>query len=174
MGIVALYTMERVAEPLWKPLHGQPTLLAADGFAWLQFYPTSGGKNGAAIYSATAMIAPDGAIAQWYIDICAECGITREGVPWHDDLYLDLITAGKGDVETLDAGELESALDAGAVTPAHYQAAWNVAHQLTPQVRALTLPEVAALPTALPALRALEARVDEARVAGYEPLYRTF
>jgi predicted RNA-binding protein associated with RNAse of E/G family len=172
-GIVSLYSMLRVARPLWKTLNGRPTLLAADDFAWLQFYPVSQEDANAPVgYCATAMIAPSGAIAQWYVDIIAGCGFTSASGAWHNDLYLDLVTAGQGDVELLDAEELEEALAVGAVTPAQYQAAWAEARRLEPLVQALELPEVAALPNTLAALRALETRNDDAPVAGYQPLCR--
>ncbi len=175
-GVVSLYSIQRVAEPLWKPLAGEPTLLADAGFAWLQFYPLSAfsaaiAANGPeATYSVTAMIASTGTIAQWYVDICAGAGLTPEGVPWHDDLYLDLVTTGRGDIEVLDAHELDEALEAGEVSPDWYHAAWRAAHILAPQVRRVTLPEMRAAPGALAALRALER--DE-RPEGFALLYRS-
>jgi predicted RNA-binding protein associated with RNAse of E/G family len=165
--------MLRVAKPLWKTINGKPALLAADGFAWLQFYPASQEDANAPVgYCATAMIAPDDTIVQWYVDIIAGCGFMSASGAWHDDLYLDLVTAGQGDVELLDAEELEEALALGAVTPVQYQAAWAEARQLEPQVQALELPEVAALSNALAALRALETCDGDAPVAGYQLLYR--
>ena len=119
-----------------------------------------------------SLIAPSGVIAQWYVDITAGCGFISASGAWHDDLYLDLVTAGQGDVELLDAEELEEALAVGDVTPAQYQAAWAEARRLEPLVQALQLPEMAAAPNALAALRALETRGDDAPVAGYQPLYR--
>lgn len=172
-GVVSLYSMLRVADPLWKTLNSRPTLLAADDFAWLQFYPSSSASVEAAVgYCATAMIAPDGAIAQWYIDIIAQSGLTPEGVAWHDDLYLDLVTTGQGDAELLDADELEEAFRSGWVTPTQYQAAWEASRRLEPLVRALALPEIQAFPAALGALRALEIKDDATPIAGYQPLYR--
>lgn len=173
-GVIALYSIERVTMPLWKPLAGQPVQLAADGFAWLQFYPSpdptgSGSADPAVTYALTAMVAPDGDVRQWYLDIAAGCGTTPDGIPWHDDLYLDLVTAGRGDIELLDADELEEALIAGDETPARYHAAWDLAHRLTPTLRALDLPEIEALAPALAALRALESGEP---APGYHLLYR--
>ncbi len=167
-GVISLYSFQRVAEPLWKPLAGQPALLADDGFAWLQFYPAHTGMIEMEAYSVTAMIAPDGAIAQWYIDICAGIGLTPEGIPWHDDLYLDLVTTGRGDVEVLDERELDEALAAGAITPEEHQAAWRGVHILAPHVRRTALPEMRAVQRAFTALRALE---RGERPAGFDLLY---
>ena len=166
-GVVSLYTMLHVAEPLYKPLGGQPVLLAADGFAWLQFYPSQ--PADAVGYVATAMLAADGTLAQWYVDICADHGLSPEGVPWHDDLYLDLISSGRGDVELIDVDDLEGALAGGAISPVQYDAAWRAAHWLAPALRHGDLPEIRALDTALAALRTLETG-DAA--PGFARLYR--
>ena len=70
-GVVTLFSMERVREPLYKPVAGDLTLIADEGFRWLQFssaYPTS------QTYTVTASFDLHNDIAQWYIDVCAGTG----------------------------------------------------------------------------------------------------
>lgn len=75
------------------------------------------------------MFDPDGRVVQWYIDICARHGVDARGVPWYDDLYLDIVVSPAGGRWLLDADELEAAVGAGVITPseralAHAEAHW--------------------------------------------------
>ena len=42
-------------------------------------------------YCITAMMDENGVIILWYIDMIASQGIDVDGVPYFDDLYLDLV-----------------------------------------------------------------------------------
>ena len=72
----------------------------------------------------------DGNVVQWYLDICQRHGIDAEGIPWFEDLYLDVVASLAGTVRLLDADELEGALRAGIVSPAEYALAWREARRL--------------------------------------------
>ncbi len=164
VGIVSLYTMLRVREPLYKLVCGERTLLADDGFRWLQLYSSLTERQ---TYTVTAALSPEKNLAQWYIDVCAGYGVDHTGIPWHDDLYLDLVANERGSVEVIDVADLESAYEAGQIAAADYHAAWREVHRLAPLVRAGKLPEMVFAREALDALDALE---RGATVEGYTVL----
>lgn len=163
-GVVALYTMQGVREPLYKPVCGEQTLIAADGFRWLQLYSADPAGQ---TYTVTGAFTSEKILAQWYIDICAGHGVDDAGMPWHDDLYLDLVANGRDALDIIDAGDLEEALAAAKIGPAEYDFAWREAHRLAPEARAVRLPEMLFATEALAGMAALER--GEA-VAGYTRL----
>lgn len=152
-GIISLYTIAEVREPLIKRVCGELTVIADNGFRWLQLYSDHPERQ---TYTVTAAYTANDVIAQWYIDVSAGHGVDHTGVPWHDDLYLDLVANGLGAVEIIDAADLEAALAAGEIEPAAYHLAWREAHRLAPLVRRASLPEMRFASDALRALRALE------------------
>lgn len=152
-GVVTLYTMLHVRERLYKPVAGERTLIADDGFCWLQLYSDEPASQ---TYTVTVAFNPENFVVQWYIDVCAGHGVDLTGVPWHDDLYLDLVMNARGALAVIDAADLESALETGAVSLPAYQLAWREAHRLAPLARNMRLPEMRCATEALSALQALE------------------
>lgn len=163
-GVASLYTFQRVREPLYKPIVGVQTLLADDGFRWLQLY-----RDGEASqrYTVTAMYDAQRRLVQWYIDVCSRHGVDHRGVPWHDDLYLDIIASEHGAVEILDAADLEAAIDCHEASLSVYQLAWREVHWLAPQVRSGSLPEMLFAPEALASMVTL---AEGDSVSGYRAL----
>jgi hypothetical protein len=160
-GVAALYTMLRVREPLYKPVAGELTLIADDGFRWLQLYSADAQRQ---TYTVTAAFNPENIVAQWYIDVCAGHGVNHTGVPWHDDLYLDIVVSERGALAVIDAADLESAVEMEALSLPAYHLAWREAHRLAPLARSRLLPEMRFAAEALGAMRALE---SGQAVAGY-------
>lgn len=163
-GVVSLYSVHRVREPLYKPIAGAQTLLADDGFRWLQLYCD---REAGQTHTVTAMYDVQRRLVQWYIDVCSCHGVDHRGVPWHDDLYLDVIANEHGAVEILDAADLEAAFDAGAISLSAYDLAWRETHWLAPLVRSGNLPEMRYAPEALASLGAMAEGVS---VSGYRAL----
>lgn len=160
-GVASLYTMLRVRERLYKPVAGEMTLIADDGFRWLQLYSA---RPESQTYTLTAAFTSENFVAQWYIDVCAGHGVDHTGIPWHDDLYLDLVVSERGAIAIIDAVDLEAAIEVGAVETEAYHLAWREAHRLAPLARSASLPEMRHAAVALDAMQALER--GEA-VAGY-------
>lgn len=84
-GYVSLLQIIKVQEPLYVTYANQSICLADDGYMWLQQFPVG------AHHAVTTMFDAEGQVVQWYIDICYRNGINEAGIPWMDDLYLDLI-----------------------------------------------------------------------------------
>lgn len=152
-GVVTLYTMLDVREPLYKPVAGELTLIADVGFRWLQLYSAdSQGQT----YTVTAAFNPAEIVVQWYIDVCSAHGVDHNGIPWHDDLYLDLVANQRGVVDILDASDLELAVECGMTPLATYDLAWREVHRLAPLAHSGRLPEMRFAGDALEAMRTLE------------------
>ncbi|MNC42943.1 hypothetical protein D3C75_917770 [compost metagenome] len=79
-------------------------------------------------------------IVQWYIDTCKVQGVTDQGVPWFDDLYLDVVVLGNGEVFLLDEDELEEALEREDITDSDYNLAWATAKSILRSIDAHAFP----------------------------------
>ena len=119
----ALY-LAVVREPLWVEFRGEPCCVCDNGHLWVQYFPD--GTH----HTVTCMFDRDDALIQWYIDICAAWGVSDEGMPWFDDLYLDIVVTPEGGVELLDADELEWALASGDISLEDYQRAQDEARMV--------------------------------------------
>jgi predicted RNA-binding protein associated with RNAse of E/G family len=138
-GYVTLLRMVEVAEPLWVTHHDQRVCIADAGYSWLQIFPEG------ASHTHTTMFDAEGQPVQDYIDMVAEQGVAEDGIPWYDDLYLDIAWIAESAPLLLDQEELEAARAIGAITQEQYDLARGEAAQL---LVALTLgdyrlPEIA-------------------------------
>lgn len=150
-GHVTLLCIDAVAAPFFGPRSG--LRLADAGFAWLTHFPDG------AQHAVTTMFDAAGGVIQWYVDICRAHGLGADGVPWWDDLYLDIVVQPSGETLLLDDDELELALTHEYVTRAEYDLAWGEARRLLADAEgALSPARLAARSTAHRALllRALE------------------
>ncbi|MFD1884260.1 DUF402 domain-containing protein [Paenibacillus wenxiniae] len=133
-GYVTLYHMNRLREPLYKIYGGRRFCIAAAEYSWMQYYPEN------ANYVVTAMFDDRQEIIEWYIDICKTQGITDQGVPWFDDLYLDIVVMKDGQIFLLDEDELDDALRRRVITQQDYQLAHATARRLLKQIDAHAFP----------------------------------
>jgi len=128
-GYVVLYQIKQVRDPLWKEYDGKRYCVADAGYEWLQHFPKG------AHYVMTTMYDNKGQVVQWYIDICKVQGVTDRGVPWFDDLYLDVVILPSGKLYLLDQEELEDAYKRGLITKADYDLAWAEAKDVIDRYR---------------------------------------
>lgn len=168
-GYVSLLQMTEVVEPLVVTHHEQQVCIADNGYSWLQIFPAG------AHYTHTTMFDDAGQPVQDYIDLVAEHGIDDAGIPWYDDLYLDLAWIPDGSPLLLDQDELEAAHAIGAVMREHYDLARGETARLLVALTLgeYTLPDVARAyyPTLLAALDEREtlAAVADAALPNDEP-----
>jgi uncharacterized protein len=128
-GYVALLCIDDVREPLTVRCCGADVTIIDRGYSWLQHFPTG------AAHTLTTMFDAQGGVVQWYVDICKQHGVGADGIPWYDDLYLDLVVDPSGVTELLDGDELGDALERGLVSPDDYELAWQEANQLIARVK---------------------------------------
>jgi uncharacterized protein len=123
-GWITEFKMLRVREPLFVLSPGGSVRIADAGFTWLHYLRDD------ANHVVTLMLDSSGAIVQWYIDIVLEHGLDERGVPYFDDLYLDVVVSPDGQFEIKDADELEAALNAGVISLAQFDLAWLETNRL--------------------------------------------
>ncbi|GIO83177.1 hypothetical protein J25TS5_01090 [Paenibacillus faecis] len=128
-GYVTMYSIYDLKDPLWKTYGGHTFRIADKGYTWLQYYPKG------AHYVVTAMFDDQGEIVEWYIDVCKIQGVTDQGVPWFDDLYLDIVVLKNGEVFLLDEDELDDALTRGYITVRDYDMAMETAREVLHAIR---------------------------------------
>ena len=97
--------------------------MANDNYKWLEFYDYS--KK----YRLTAMYNDKNEIVEWYFDIARKIG-KENGVPYEDDLYLDIVVTSSGEIILLDEDELKSAYDRLEVNQNDYDIAYKEAYGL--------------------------------------------
>jgi predicted RNA-binding protein associated with RNAse of E/G family len=107
-GHAALLLIDAMTEPLVGSISG--VCLADAGYAWLSHFPDG------TRHVVTTMVDAAGAVVQWYVDVCRAHGVGADGVPWWDDLYLDVVVRPDGEALLLDEDELALALAHGYVT----------------------------------------------------------
>lgn len=114
-GYVSLIKFNSVRAPLVKEMEGTKIHLVNAGYYWMQHFPLN------AHYSVTTMINDREEIVQWYIDICEQVDVDERGIPYYDDLYLDVVLLPSGHVFLLDKDELEEAFEWGRITKSQYE-----------------------------------------------------
>ncbi len=109
-GYISLIQIQEVSEPQIWNFKGEEIIVCQEGYQWLSILPADGS------YCITAMFNQHRQIVLWYIDMIAAQGTDTEGIPWFDDLYLDLIVRPDGTILEDDRDELEEALRQGDIT----------------------------------------------------------
>jgi uncharacterized protein len=118
-GVVALFKMLELREPMYKFVCGVEVCVADVGYAWLHHFPE--GRH----YSLTTMCDASGAPVQWYVDIALHIGRDPRHGPYLDDLFLDIAVLPSGAREVLDRDELDAALAAGVIGAGEHALAWD-------------------------------------------------
>lgn len=94
-----------------------------NNYKWLEFYDYSSKIKLTAIYDE------NNGIIEWYFDIAREIG-KDNGIPYEDDLYLDVVVTPSGDVILLDEDELKEAYNKREITREEFENAYKEAEQL--------------------------------------------
>lgn len=123
-GYIGLIEIEEVDEvQIWN-FHGEDIVVCDKGLKWLSILPQND------FYCITAMMDERNNILLWYIDMIAEQETDLEGVPYFDDLYLDLVIYPDGTVVVDDMDELEEALILGDITQEQFDLAISTCSKL--------------------------------------------
>ncbi|MDF2841563.1 MAG: hypothetical protein K0Q99_2335 [Clostridia bacterium] len=129
VGYAVLINIERVREALWVELGGKKQCVVDNGYSWLTLFPE--GES----YVVTAMFDNYGEVVQWYIDICRDMGFTDKGIPWYDDLYLDVIISSDNKVSLIDEDDLALALKQNIINQDDFDFAYIEANKLMEQLK---------------------------------------
>ena len=99
---------------------GKEMHLAGPGYKWLMYLPMN------EKWCITAFYYPDNELLEWYFDISRCNFVDEHGMPCIDDIFLDLVVLPNGKAVTVDADELQEALDKGEITPEDFDKAYKV------------------------------------------------
>lgn len=133
-GHVTLLCIDTVREPLWVESQGRRLCICDAGYIWLQHFPT--GTH----YAVTTQFDAAGRVIQWYIDICFQHALDAEGVPWWEDLYLDVLVFPDGEYAIADEDELDEALCQGVIDTRLHALAHEEANRIVAAINAGAFP----------------------------------
>ncbi|MCV4231739.1 DUF402 domain-containing protein [Virgibacillus sp. LDC1] len=128
-GYVTLLTLHQVEKKLFVQYQGEELCIAADGYFWLQQFPVNSN------FCVTTMLNQSHEVLQRYIDISRSNGVSDEGIPYWDDLYLDVIVLPDGNFFIQDEDELEDALRQGHIKFQDYKLAKEKAAKIILEIR---------------------------------------
>ena len=125
VGDIYLNNFIKISEPY---LLENGICIQDSNYKWLEFYDYN------SKIMLTAMYNEKNEIIEWYFDIAR--GIGKEnGMPYEDDLYLDVVLTPKGEVILLDEDELKEAYERKEMTKEEYDEAYKVANDLMDKIK---------------------------------------
>lgn len=120
-GNISLLNIKKVRKE-WR-VDIENRCILNDNYNWIQIYPD--GKN----YCITSIFDDKDNIVEWYIDVARKLG-EDDGVPYEDDLYLDVVIVPDGRIHLLDEEELEDSLKRKEIAKEEYDLAYEVARKI--------------------------------------------
>ncbi|MDC2866013.1 DUF402 domain-containing protein [Bacillus sp. BP-3] len=120
-GMLGILLIKQVREPSYKQYNNRKICIAQNGYTWIQYFIN--GKN----FAITAMLNEKKELVQYYIDVAKEYKMDERGLPYFDDLYLDVVMLPNEKMYLLDEDELEKAYTDGDISKEEYNLAWNTA-----------------------------------------------
>ena len=117
-GYACKKVMGKVDNPIKVKVEDRQYYILNDNYTWYLIYPDN------ANYAITIMYDDNNNLLQWYFDIAKEVGV-ENGIPYEDDLYLDLVIGPNGESIVLDEDELKDALDKKNITIEDYKLAYK-------------------------------------------------
>ena len=121
IGNISLLEIEKVKENWY--VDEEKRCILADGYYWLEIYPKN--QN----YCITAMFNQNKKLVELYVDIAKNLGV-ENGVPYEDDLYLDVVLLLDGRKHLLDEDELREALQNKIINKEEYNMAYELANKI--------------------------------------------
>jgi predicted RNA-binding protein associated with RNAse of E/G family len=127
-GELSLVHISRIDKP-WQCSWSSHRYCIADvGHYWLTHFPDG------APYVMHSVFDGDERLIHWYVDICGRRGVSEEGIPWFEDLFLDIVVLPSGEHAVLDAEELDRAHRGGIVSSAQREKAQKAAREVTRKI----------------------------------------
>lgn len=122
-GYVAFVKIKDVQNPLIVNDGEKDVCIKDNDYEWFEVYPDN------EHYVITIMFDDKNNLIEWYFDISKEIGI-EDGIPYEDDLYLDMVLAPDGRVFILDEDELQDALNKKEILQSDVDLAYNTLNVL--------------------------------------------
>lgn len=119
-GDIYFYYFKNVTEKYILP---SGTCIIDNDYKWLEFYDCNDKIKLSVMYDDKDNV------IEWYFDITRR--IEKDnGIPYEDDLYLDVLVKSNGEIKLLDEDELELAHEKFEVTDKDYEMAYKKAREL--------------------------------------------
>lgn len=122
-GYACFLKLQNIENPLIVN-NGKETVCIKDNdYEWIEVYPENGK------YAITIMFDDNNNLIEWYFDISKNIGI-ENGIPYEDDLYLDMVITPNGEKLVIDEDELLEARDKGDITQEDVDSAYQTLSEL--------------------------------------------
>ena len=122
-GVVCFVKLQNVAKPKYIENGKEKLCIIDNGYSLIEAYPDNGK------YALTIMFDNRGKLIEWYFDIAKSVGI-ENGIPFEDDLYLDMAIMPDGKKIILDEDELLAARIEGIISQEDMDSAYNTLWEL--------------------------------------------
>ena len=122
-GYACKINFGKVDKPIQVKVEDKEYYIKNDNYTWYEIYPDNSN------YALTIMYDEYNNHIEWYFDVSKEIGI-ENGIPYEDDLYLDLVINPMGESVVLDEDELNDALKNKDITPDDYNLAYKTLNNL--------------------------------------------
>lgn len=123
-GYVGILNITEVSEPQIWSYNGVEVIVCDKNYQWLTIMPEDD------FYCITVMMNEKREVQVCYIDMIAEQGYDKDGVPYFYDLYLDLVVYPDGTIIEDDMDELHNALTDGDITRQQFELALDTCNKL--------------------------------------------
>jgi len=122
-GYLGFLKMDKVIKPLVYTSNKANVCIIDSDYKWLRFLQDN------AEYSILCVFDDNDNIVQWYFDVIGGQGVNK-GIPYFDDLYLDVILYPSGYMIEKDQKELKLAFKLKRITDENYKMAQRVASSI--------------------------------------------
>lgn len=122
-GYVSYIKIKDVIKPLIVNDGKTQICIKDENYEWIEVYPDNGK------YAITIMFDDNNNLIEWYFDISKEIGV-ENGIPYEEDLYLDMIITPNGEKIVIDENELLEARDNGEITQEDVDSAYQTLNYL--------------------------------------------
>lgn len=128
-GFLSIICIDKVREPLVLNVSDNRLCLVDDGYIWTQHFPND------SKFALTTMFNREQEVVQWYFDICNGNRVNDIGIPYYDDLYLDVVVLPSGEIILLDEDELNDAFKNNEISKDEYDLAHYEAEKLIDSIK---------------------------------------
>ena len=122
-GYACYLKLQNIEKPLIVNNGKENICIKDNNYEWFEVYPDNGK------YAITIMFDDKGNLIEWYFDIAKNIGI-EDGIPYEDDLYLDMIITKDGKMLVIDEDELISAYNNSIITKDDFDSAYKTLEEL--------------------------------------------
>lgn len=124
IGYISIVYVDKVNAPyIWGEI-GESLCVADEGYIWLLYMPLESN------HCITTVFNEKREIVNWYFDITYQNNVTEDGIPFYDDLYLDVVVLPSLETFLLDEDELVEALESKKISESQYNLAYREAKVL--------------------------------------------